>query len=304
MSLDTIINGYFRSGTTIFWQIVAESNPDYAVFYEPCNTALFHKLRAHNSHRDPDPIHEINLWDEYFKHDELIERLRWAHPNLNEPFPTDYPTLEAYAEVFHRLPSKVILQTNRWQFHLACLHHSFDCKIIHIIRNPISIFRSVQEASLKNRSAIYRSATQLLSPILQRRAFRMDSNFGFIWKRYGIPPTEKNPIKRIQFFFNAFDQHFIAWIISNYVALKQLEKTQGLLICYEDAIRSPVTTKQRIEEHSPISFDKCHKLREDPDALFLPGDHQVILDELAKSYALNVEWEFIKRFVDNNRPAA
>jgi hypothetical protein len=43
MAVKLIVNGYFRSGTSIIWKILKESNLDYTVYYEPCHESLFEK---------------------------------------------------------------------------------------------------------------------------------------------------------------------------------------------------------------------------------------------------------------------
>ena len=63
MPINIVINGYFRSGTTYFWNLL-RANVKFPVFYEPLHPQLSLFI---NRSQGVDETHGMSLWEEYSK---------------------------------------------------------------------------------------------------------------------------------------------------------------------------------------------------------------------------------------------
>lgn len=138
-SIMVVVNGYFRSGTSVIWSILRSSNENYRVYYEPCHEklpSLVQGGRPGSVHK----IHEYSLWDEYYKFDK-VGCIKDFHPSLGKPFPVD---LEKTLEYMNFLgdDKPTILQVNRWHPVLQGLAGSGH-DVCQVVRDPISISGSI-----------------------------------------------------------------------------------------------------------------------------------------------------------------
>ena len=118
MAIKYIINGYFRSGTTLLWKLMSESLNTTQCFYEPLHPKLSEFI--YRSNMDSiDELHGFNLWNEYIRLDEPIKKkLVEYHPNLTyQRFTWD--DLKKYFDIYQSIDNDVLLQTNRPHHHLA-----------------------------------------------------------------------------------------------------------------------------------------------------------------------------------------
>jgi len=241
--LCAVFNGYFRSGTTLFWNILRLSNPDADVFYEPFHTELFVHLSLRQEN-PLDPLHQLPVFNTYFKYPDFISKLRKYFPNYDQPFPLHPDLTFKYLNLFNELPNKVILQANRLHFLYDEISTNFpNCKIIHIIRHPLDIYLSIITIHKK-----YYSHLSL------GQVFYTDDIFRWIYSRFGLPKLTDS---RRDLIFNDFLAKILScWIIANYHALLITQDNYNILVIrYEDLITKKEIVSQKVFNFCNINFD-------------------------------------------------
>ena len=239
MPIKIVVNGYFRSGTTFIWKYLKESLRDYACFYEPLNPelALYIKKEKHTKRKDR--MHNEYLMQEYLSLDEgTLNRLLLNHPSTNKSGIYNEEALKAYLDIFHNLPCNVLLQPNRLHFFLDLFFNEYKAKVIHIIRHPLDVYLSMQKAySYNYNSSITKSILKkMLKVFAIQNKYDVDKDYKWIAKHTGYPyaSLESWNIKYLNR-FDYFSKFVVVWVVSNYYAIKTIEKNGGLLVAYEEA---------------------------------------------------------------------
>ena len=143
MAIEVVVNGFYRSGTTMIWNLLKRSNPEKNIFYEPLNPYLSYYIRSEAYYDVPNPLHNMYLFQEYSQiGNGFIDQIVDKHPALNHPLPNNKKELYEYLQLFHVLDNS-ILQVNRLHFHLNDIHKKYNAKIIHVIRNPFDVYHSI-----------------------------------------------------------------------------------------------------------------------------------------------------------------
>ncbi|NDY42539.1 hypothetical protein G3N55_06750 [Dissulfurirhabdus thermomarina] len=288
MPLRLLVNGFFRSGTTIVWRILKESNPYYRVYYEPCHERLFLLVRDYWLNREADPLHETVLFDEYLLDMDFLDALRWHHPNVGIVFPTSCDELLSYVKLFHDSDTPIILQSNRWHFFLDKIAASYGCGVVHIVRNPFDVYRSIIRSSFRFGSFLKKILRIGLGPFIRGRFFYIDEMYKYIEMRYGCSPYDLGILDRILWRFKAMNRFFGVWIVSNFVALKKIQKVGGNVLCYEEIVRNPGKSKSVFESFG-VHFDYAGKLRPANRNSFMTFDEEQRFLSIAKSIGLYEE---------------
>jgi len=144
--LKAIVTGYWRSGTTLLWQLVKLSNPDMLHLYEPFHEALFDRIRDHPM-GDPEPLHGIPVWDDYHLLPEgVLEELRRRHRGMGFTPVVDLGAAVSYLDVVHGLPEPVVIKANRLCLVAGPVAERYGAGLVHVVRNPVDTFRSVLRA--------------------------------------------------------------------------------------------------------------------------------------------------------------
>jgi len=292
-----ILNGYFRSGTTLLYKIIKESNKDKLVFYEPLHNDLFRLLKKHKI-GVVDKVHKINLWDEYLiQGKDFIEKLKRYHPNINQIFPFDAEKVVKYLNVFHELKQDVILQPNRLHFVIEKVVKHYALPFVHMIRNPLDVYLSIINTYRKKRHKIVVFFADLLRKVnllpLQK-AFALDQGLDLIYKFYSKPSVWGDFSFRVRHFNDIFGIFLSNWTLSNYFAIKQLEKCNGFLLKYEDFVNNPVEYFESLERFSHIRFDK--KLASTVSNKFTRKYDSRLLNKLkskVEEYRIEDEWQYV-----------
>lgn len=275
MSIKLIVNGFFRSGTTIIWRIFRDGNPTLAVFYEPCHGEIFGRIEAERQSSDVDALHSMRVWSEYYERPELLEKLRWHHPNLGGQLPLANKTCE-YIENFEVMDQDCILQPNRWHFVLSDLTSKFGMPALHIIRNPNDVYSSIVDNFFNLGSPIKRAAKRLVSFVNPGRPFNLDQMAATITDRYDAHDPY-NPIKsRLQSRRKLFLK---VWIRSNLQAIRSVGKEN--LIVYEDLLSRPDAYAAELLRRYDLQFPYANLLRSKQCEFLSHHDRRLLEKEVA-----------------------
>ena len=139
-----VINGYYRTGTSIVWWILQQSNPDKIILYEPHSCGLHDELRAFNPNANTvNPLHGMPIYKPYFQvpkdvREKFLIRARpcpiYTKVDLQDAIET--------VEMFHEIDADVYIQSNQLHLILNEFCEYFDCNYIHIVRDPAEVLFS------------------------------------------------------------------------------------------------------------------------------------------------------------------
>lgn len=233
-----VINGYFRSGTSILWRQLEADNPERKVLYEPCHNDLFRALHRARQGLVND-LHRFSTWTTYLGLPEReLERLRWSHPNLDgRILPADFPALSWYIDNLRAVFGEdAVLQTNRWHFFLGDIAVR-GAEVLHVIRNPFSVYASISSnGDGRKRRHPLEKLRSLLNPADRFYGWRMRQEIG---RRYG---HRSHGWQRLQ----PFDTFVYCWVLSNHAALSALGSSR--VFCYEEICLAPARFQQRLRQ--------------------------------------------------------
>jgi hypothetical protein len=245
MGIKFIFNGYFRSGTTLIWEILKKSNPDKTVFYEPLHPHLFDEI-AKNKH-SKDDLHNKILWDEYLNlSNDDFKNLKNNHFKNN--FLNDYKKINKYLNVYDNMSEDIILQTNRLHLYLGNISQDYNLNVIYIIRNPLDVYKSLLN--------IYNSNNGLKSKFIKlgswvkngynpkANIYGAKDNIDLIYKKYGLPLCWGDSSKKASCLKNPFKIHVLNWTLSNYIGIKSLKKDIKSVLVYEKLTAFPFEIKK------------------------------------------------------------
>ncbi|VAX24019.1 hypothetical protein MNBD_NITROSPINAE02-2215 [hydrothermal vent metagenome] len=292
MSIKLLINGFFRSGTTIVWKIFRESNPDIISFYEPCHEEILDRLELFQRKPYIDKLHNISVWDEYFKPPGLIPLIRRHHPNPGKGniFPDNERDVVDYTKVYDDLDIDVILQTNRWGLFLEEIHKELGAPIMHITRNPFDVYRSMQNVYFGQGSIVKNITKNAFIDYFSKRAFSISKMYEHISRKFGLRLRQRKTKLDDEFNSEAFDMFFIVWSVTNYYAIKAMEDGKGLAITHEVMLQRPDGAKGVIEAEFGIAFNHGGILKQPTRAVFLSDEENKLLLKTAQE--LNIYDEF------------
>lgn len=297
MPLVFLLNGYFRSGTTLMYRVIKESNPDKLVFYEPLHNDLFLYLGNHKI-GNIDKVHNICLWDEYLlQGDEFVDRLRKKHPCIDEPFPINSSKVISYLYIFHNLQAPIVLQLNRIHFVLEKLTRHYNIPCVHIIRNPLDSFLSIINTYRQKRSrevVFIADVLRKFNLLPLKRAFAIGKGVEFVFKYFGKPSKWKDIPFKMRHWNDTLGIFLLNWTICNYVAIKQLQKCNGSLLVYEQLVDNLSETFVYLEKISGLKFER--KFANIISKKFI-GQYNPSLVKKTKNklreYQIEREWDYV-----------
>ncbi len=276
-----ILNGSFRSGTTVLWKIMRESNPDMYVFWEPLNNELF--LEIHREQNMKLCEHGGYVTTEYITHGEdFLKSLRQTHPLIGEGvFTFKANEVIDYLKIFESLGKPVILQPNRMHFIISNISKTFDCKVAHLIRHPLDVFNSVMFSSpkLKYLQKTFGVNLYLLRLLKASNQFFLNEQCNFILHYFGLLPNKPNN-KYLHPKRYLLERFLLAWTISNWYAVAGIDSVSGMIVRYEDCVAGDglqalsnfsdiqmISTKvklhsQSIRKYTHKDLDMCYMLAE------------------------------------------
>lgn len=305
MSVQLVANGFFRSGTSILWQILKDSNRDHVVFYEPCHHELLMRVERYRRAPSIEPLHGMCLWQEYLDCPGLMDRLRWTHPNVGKVFPDTTENLLAYLRVYQSLPDFCLLQSNRWHFFLEAIHQETRCGIVHLVRNPFDIYRSIRVAYLSEGDRLSRFKKWLLWDVLPGQAFQIQQMYAAIFQRYGLPPnaiTYTGTLRHRP--LSTWNQFLVAWTMTNFEAIRQTDAVGGIVQSYEALLHDASGFAEQLERKYALQFCYEGVLRNGKSKEFLPSPQRDLLRPIMQRLGIEREFQYITARVQGERQEA
>lgn len=136
-----ILNGYYRSGTTIWMRIVAESNPHLATLSEPTSPIVVDQIRT-IGFDGVEPLHGFKLfqgygkligpvWEEYKK--------RWKEVfskyKVMRGIMTSWRDVKYLLEPFHACEQPIFIKSTQLHLFLKNIEDEFQTKCLHLKRD-------------------------------------------------------------------------------------------------------------------------------------------------------------------------
>jgi len=255
MSIRWIVNGYFRSGTTLLWDLCRKALPENGLaLYEPLHPDL--PTYASNAGCGPDPLHGKDLWTDYKRIPrEQLRQVFACHPNRDRAVAWSQNALWDYLDRYHELPYPILLQTNRLHYELAEAGARYGAKVVHIMRHPLAVFRSIRRIYLGAVDGWRRAIRTVLYPFTATHAFETR---GFCRKALARMRTQIETCPWNPGLLHAFVP---AWVVANSVALNIQEEANGMVLLYDELVSQPDVFADLLGNHLALP------LRADPDQI-------------------------------------
>jgi len=129
-----VLNGYYRSGTTIWQRIIKESNPNIIDLHEPTSPVVGIELRY--------GYRNIHGWDIYNGYSKLpratyFEFLRrWDEVFTEQKgIMTDWSDVKYLLEPIHECDIPIFIKSNQLHLFLDKIRRYFKCWTVHIVRD-------------------------------------------------------------------------------------------------------------------------------------------------------------------------
>lgn len=266
MPIEFVFNGYYRSGTTVMYKIIRESNSrsnfETLTFCEPLHPLLFNEINNNNAKI----LHGFDPWDayrtQYFKN--IEEAYKLYHTKLRKKYgediiPFDLNEVKPLFNLLHQLNIDVILQPNRCHFILKHIAKKYDCKFIHIIRNPIDCWIGQTLEPLARRIGRYKLIYNIRKLFIGRfvltsylptrswiKGFYINSNYNIIQNIFKFEINTQDIL----------DKMLVVWTYCNYHAFKQAEECdKGMVVYYEQVTKEPEKWFKIMSDFSGVNFD-------------------------------------------------
>lgn len=250
MAIKFLINGFFRSGTTFFFNQVKEQLPKHTCFYEPCYPKLGLVVEHHKQAKQKiDKLHSTSLWSEYAElHHSDFQNLLRNHPNTDNNGIASDACLFNYLDQYHKLEKNVVLQTNRYHLYLGAIQENYSIPVVHIIRNPIDIYFSMLKSYTQRSVGVKKIIRKIIFPFTSKNYFGQDSELKHNIEKLGLPAVFYDNWKFRYFKKATFKEKvYINWVLGNYAVIAA--KKDILITFYENLTTHTEAESQRISNH-------------------------------------------------------
>ena len=296
-----IVNGYYRSGTTYLYEEIKSSNNQLGVFYEPTSHSLSSFMFRKNGNFKMHSKYKYDMVGSAYKKLDIDCQLQLLRNNPfigNLDLPTDIQ-VKSYLELFQTLDFDCVLQTNNLHFHLGYIANELDIPIVHLVRDPIDVWKSVL-AVPKNRSSKSKDIIKSLINLFNYNLpFNLSTEYEYIQKRFNPVDADNRSWKSKLGLRPAFEVFVKVWIESNYQAVKHcVNNPNALLLSFDELLSSEYGLSQEklswFDSHK-IKFDKKieRKIKNNTDDQLLSRK----LREILNRCDLEDKYMFIKKHV-------
>lgn len=288
MPIKIIQNGYFRSGTTFMRDYLMSQLPGHLCFDECLHPNLASYIR--NEQR----TNEKSILQEYLNFGvEFLNKVLLNHPNFTQNGIYNERAFVDFFDVFNELHNSVLIKENRAHFFLNVFFDRYQAKVIHLIRHPLDVFFSIEDVYFSSSSLFKRSINRLIKPLIFRDFFEIFKEYHWIKNHTGYPYTspynwEIKCLRKNKF----IDKFLVVWTISNYYALKSIEKNRGLLIVYEDMLNHPKKIQQQLSDYLKIEFLEPPEVKKDNYFKFRKSMIQK-LSNIVSLYKIDKEFDYV-----------
>lgn len=284
-NLKLIINGSFRSGTSILWEVVKRSNPDMVCFYEPCHPDLLPLLKEHPKGR-VNPLHGMVVFDEYHDNfsdltifDDSLSRTKVLPESIE-------PVMERIAR-FELLGKPYILQANRWHLHLGELSRHYACPVLQLVRNPYRVWDSIQRG-IRNQGKLSYQIRRFLVNRSLGDFFGSNRIYEICSRHAAIKPPR---------FSTSFERFIVGWLLSNDRAVQSALRTGGEILLYEDLCRSGGKVLKDLNLGG-VRFDASGIIRQKA-SVFLNDSELRKLRSIARKYGVSGKLDRLLECLDS-----
>jgi len=246
MPIKGILNGYYRSGTTILWWIFQLSNLETPIIYEPHSPAVYEELKK-ASFWTINKLHNLPIYLPYFIVRDDIRALYLAKA---KPKPIYFEPKEAIEtiEMFESAIRPIIIQSNQLRPVLKDVAEHFDCNYVHVVRNPAETFWSHLPPELRNEKAIAEIS----------KGYHIGKLAGAFW----IIDIYEEVKKRFRLKTKPRDimgMFAIAWSVTNYLVIEQWEETDKCFVVrFEDLVENKPKSWNIVAEHLGLNLNKAY----------------------------------------------
>jgi len=251
MPINVVVNGFFRSGTTFIWSYLKESLEKHISLYEPLNPDLALLLNREKQ-GITNSLHDKYVFKDYLDlKEDLLNQILRNHPNTGGRGLGSDLEIFNYLDLINSIEGNVFIQPNRLHFYLDAINDRYTNNIVHIIRNPLDVYSSINKAAYALvENELKQFLHQILKPLMLSRSFELKQSFDWIISKYGYPANYKDTISsRLFSRFNTFEIFVLVWTISNFFALKSCVEKNLLFVPYEFIVQNPLGFKEKIADY-------------------------------------------------------
>jgi len=233
-----VINGYYRTGTSIVWWILQQSNPETIILYEPHSIGLHNEFKTLNPKADTvNPLHGMPIYKPYFMVSEEVRRkfLETAKP---KPVYTkdDFEDAIRTVEMFNNIDKRVVVQSNQLHPILHEFAKYFDCNYIHIVRDPAGVLYSYTGSPSKLKRRIQRLLVTH-APNYMISKWMNHGKTGKFELKYMMEVAKK--LGYINSGGDLLEKFVRMYVNYNYHVLENLDRKRGTIVKFEDLVRNP-----------------------------------------------------------------
>ena len=294
MAIKILINGYYRSGTTMLFHQVNNALPANSVgFYEPCYPLLGLVVRNEDSSKIRN-LHGSTLWKSYQDlPEQIFDDVLRNHPNPDKKGIQNDQALIEYLNIYHNMSSDSFLQTNRYHLFLSVIKNEFEPITIHVIRHPLNVFASIKKAYSGNATGIKALVKKIKLLFDAGDFFGNKSEFAYLLQRTGKPSSiYQNWNLKYIFKPTFFERIIVNWTISNYAALKAIEKNGNKLVVYEELVSKPSEVFAELSETLGFIVSAPDKIKNTKEEI--SKEASIKLLHTLRKFNLESEFEYIK----------
>ena len=260
-----IMNGFPRTGSTIMYKMLKAGNPDALHLYEPLHDNLFGLIEEKEN-----IMHGGELFNGYKAISQsVLTEMRLKHSDSTNLY--RFTDCEPYLDVINSIKEDVFLQPNRMQFVLKDAAIKYDCKVVHLCRNPADCFIGFVE-------------------IFSMYGKNLTKNYNWwIDNIYGFVGFFNNQYDSVAVKFNAprvtkfLDKWLILWTYLNYFAALQSDGENVQIVFFEDIVNGPGI--EFVEKFGGVKLGNKEIL--DPKRVFLADDEfKEVVEERIKTLGL------------------
>lgn len=250
MPIRLILNGYFRSGTTLLWKLCRGCLPEGSLaLYEPLHPRLPAYVLDRRIVSENDPLHGTRLWSDYQQIQEFaLADILNVHANRDGKLNWSKEALFKYLDRYHDLENPVLLKTNRLHYELQNVSRRYGVQVVHIIRNPVSVFCSIRRTYLSNVGFARRALRFAGYPFWGNHAFETKN-------MYRKSLAHKESSEKRNLWGSLFPTFVHAWTVANAIAIDAVEKIGGKIVVFEHFLQSPGTVTADLGEY--MGFPIC-----------------------------------------------
>jgi hypothetical protein len=165
----------------------------------------------------------------------VLERLLDIKAEVSGRFSSN-SSVKSTFEVFDRLESPVALQTNRWHSSLGWMVEDYGVEVIHVVRNPFDVYRSMRRVYFSSGDFLTRSIKCALAPFLGGEVFEMREQLNYLKNSKWSLINSHRKLKDLQFYFSGFEKFIYCWLVFNSLAIKSIFRRGGQIVFYENVL--------------------------------------------------------------------